>query len=266
MEKSSLEHFKICLINLIIENMVFGRVICSQINVLEWRKNCDYDLKNNLDVWRIFIPNCISVISDEIHLVNETELIKSQSFVQEEDKIRFLLGKIYLRKLLSNYLQIAPEEVLFSFTEFNKPFLAAYPNLNFNLSHSGDYIIIGLSNRWSVGVDVEVMNTKNDLFSMIYSTMSVVEIPSILNSDNPRPMFYKHWTRKEALLKGLGVGLIDDLKGYSVCDGLNFVPSELFNFTSTLNIRNFVMDEEYSVSIAYDTAIRVIRFYESGND
>ncbi|REG76919.1 4'-phosphopantetheinyl transferase family protein [Algoriphagus antarcticus] len=242
--------------------MVFGRIFCSQLNVLEWRKECDFELRNNLDVWRIFIPDFIGRITDEIHLVNDKELSKSDSFIQEEDKIRFLLGKIYLRKILSSYLKIAPEEVVFSFTEFNKPYLDAYPNLNFNLSHSGDYVIIGLSNRWSVGVDIEVMNTKNDLFSMIYNTMSVVEVPSILNSDTPRLMFYKHWTRKEALLKGVGIGLIDDLKGFSVCDGFNFVPSELSNFTSTLNVRNFIMDDEYSVSIAYDTTIRVIRFYE----
>jgi len=246
--------------------MILGRIFCSQIKVMEWRNQYDFDLRNNLDVWRIYIPDFIDKINDEIHILNDEEIDKSAAFVQEADKLRFLIGKIYLKKLLANYLNIHPKEVGFSFNEHKKPFLTKLPSLNFNVSHSGDFVVIGFSNRWLVGVDVEVMNTNVDLYSMIYSTMSSVEVHTILNSESPREMFYNHWTRKEALLKCVGIGLTDSLQDFSVCDGLNLVPSDLASFVSTWNIRNFVMNDKYSVSVAYDASIRVIRFYELSND
>lgn len=242
--------------------MVYSRILCSQIKVLEWRNECDFQLQNNLDIWRIYIPHHINQMEHEIHLLDERELLKSKSFVQEIDRNRFLIGKIYLRKLIANYLEINPKNIEFKNLEFNKPVLANHSNLEFNISHSGDYVILGFAKRWSLGVDIELMDSKVDLYNLIYNTMSGVEVSLILGSESPREIFYKHWTRKEALLKGIGIGLTDRLKDINCCDGKNLVPSALSSFATSWDIRNFVMNDQYSVSIAYDAAIRVLRFYE----
>lgn len=244
--------------------MILGRVFCSQIKVMEWRKECDFEIQNYLDVWRVCVSDFVYTIKENMHLLNDTEVVRSESYVQEADRNRYLIGRIYLRKLIASYLKVDPKEVCFSFLEFNKPVLTTYSNFKFNISHSGDYLIIGFANRWSVGVDIELMNTKVDLYNLIYNTMSSVEVRSILNSGFPREIFYKHWTRKEALLKGVGVGLTDRLKDINCCDGLNFVPSDLSSFATSWKVRNFIMDDSYTVSIAHDTAIRVLRFYELG--
>ncbi|WP_192349521.1 4'-phosphopantetheinyl transferase superfamily protein [Algoriphagus sp. Y33] len=242
--------------------MVLGRAYCSQINVLEWRNECDFNLQKNLDIWRIYIPDFIDKIEQNRWLLTAAELSKSEAFLHEEDRNRFLLGKIFLRKIIAKYLKIADQEVGFDYLEFKKPVLPTGYSLNFNISHSGDYIVFGFANRHPVGVDVELMDSKVDLYNLIYTSMSSVEISSILNSEFPRDIFYKHWTRKEALLKGVGIGLTDRLMDINVCDGLNFVPSEISGFTSTWSIRNFIMDDVYSVSLACDSAVRVVRFYE----
>lgn len=241
--------------------MVFGRNLCSEIKVLEWRNKCDFLLENNLDVWRVFVPDFISKINQEKGVLNSEEMARSETFLSDDDRNRYLIGKIYLRKLLANYLNLKPEELQFSVKKFKKPCLVNNPVLNFNISHSGNYVMFGLSNRWAVGIDIELMNTKDDLYSMLQNTMSSVEAHAILSSDSPRDVFYKHWTRKESLLKCIGVGLIDNIKDFNVCDGPNIIPSDLFSFTSTLNVRDFTMDR-YAVSVAYDSSIRVIRFYE----
>jgi 4'-phosphopantetheinyl transferase len=246
--------------------MILGKVYCSPINVLEWRDACDFELNYNLDIWRIHIPDFLEKIEENKYLIKPDEQSKSEAFAHEDDRNRFLLGKIYLRKLLAKYLKISSQDIEFDFLEFNKPILSAFPNMNFNISHSGDYIVLGFANRRSVGVDIELIESKLDLYNLIYSTMSSVEVSSILNSESPRAIFYKHWTRKEALLKSVGIGLTDRLKDISVCDGLNFVPSDLSSFASIWNIRNFTMDEGYSVSVACDAAIRVVRFYELDGD
>ncbi|WP_296700649.1 4'-phosphopantetheinyl transferase superfamily protein [Algoriphagus sp.] len=242
--------------------MVFSRILCSEIEVFEWRNECDFKLNNNLDIWRVYIPDYIKKINQEDYLLDDFELDKSNSFLREEDRNRYVLSKICLKKLIANYLKINPEDIEFRTLELNKPVLASHSNLEFNISHSGDFIIIGITKRFSLGVDIEFMDAKVDLYNLIYNTMSSLEVSSILNSGSPREMFYKHWTRKEALLKGIGIGLTDRLKDINCCDGKNLVPSDLSSFASSWDIRNFIMNDEYAVSLAYDTAIRVLRFYE----
>lgn len=242
--------------------MVFGRVFCSQIRLFEWSKECDYELNGHLHIWRINIVQVLFRIEAYAHLLTPEELVKSEGFVQQDDRNRFIIGRIYLRKLIEKYLKIPAEDVLFGFLEYKKPYLLNVPNFNFNISHSGDFLIIGISQRWALGVDVEVMNTNMDLYNLIYDTMSTAEIGSILNSSAPREVFYKHWTRKEALLKGVGIGLTDRLKEISCNDGLNLVPSELSSFASPWYVRSFSMENQYMVSIAHDAAIRVVRFYD----
>jgi len=242
--------------------MILGRIYCSEIKVLEWRKECDFNISNNIDVWRIYIPDFLDSIENNIHLLSEEEFERSMSFIQEADKNRFIIGKIFLKKLVANYLNIDPTEIVFNKLEFNKPELESYSDFKFNISHSGDFIIFGFANRWSLGVDIEFMDTKIDLYNLIYNTMSSVEISSILNSGFPREMFFKYWTRKEALLKGIGVGVTDRLKDISACDGRNLIPSDLSSFASSWEIRNFLINDSYSVSIAFDAAIRIMRFFE----
>lgn len=245
------------------QTMVLGRVICDKIKVLEWNKVCDFNLLNNFDLWRVHIPDHLGSLETDIDLLLEEERVKSESFTTDEDRNRYVLGKIYVRKLIANYLKTEPHNLGFKYSERQKPILENYPMVNFNVSHSGDYIIIGFANKWSVGVDIELMNPHVDLYDFIINCMSTTEVSAILNSEIPRQMFYKYWTRKEALLKGVGIGLTDRLKDITCSDGLNLVPIEFSGFASPWKIWSFEMDDTYSVSIAHDSAIRVMRFYEA---
>ena len=242
--------------------MVLGRVICDKIKVLEWSKVCDYNLLNHFDLWRVYIPDHLESVTSDYDLLLKEEQEKSQAYAREEDRIRYVLGKIYLKKLLASYLKTDPYNLEFKYSDQQKPILENYPMVNFNISHSGDYIIIGFANKWSVGVDIELMTTHVDLYNMIINCMSSTEVSAILNSEMPRNMFYKYWTRKEALLKGIGIGLTDRLKDVNCSDGLNLVPIEFSGFASSWKVWSFEMEDSYSVSLAHDSAIRVMRFYE----
>lgn len=242
--------------------MVLGRVICDNIKVLEWSKVCDYNLLNHFDLWRVYIPDHLESAIKEFDLLHPEEQKKSESFVKDEDRNRFIISRIYVRKLLASYLKNQPGELKFKYSDQRKPSLEDYPMTNFNISHSGDYVVIGFANKWSVGVDVELMNPHVDLYNMIINCMSTIEVSVILNSEMPRQTFYKYWTRKESLLKGIGIGLTDRIKDINCNDGLNLVPIEFSGFASSWKVWSFEMEDLYSVSIAHDSAIRVVRFYE----
>jgi 4'-phosphopantetheinyl transferase len=242
--------------------MVLGRVICDKIKVLEWSKTCDFNLSNHFDLWRIHIPSHLNSLEEDIDLLMPEERLKSESIIKEEDKNRYILGKVFARKILANYLQTELHTLGFKYSDRQKPFLESYPMVNFNISHSGDYIIIGFAEKWSVGVDIELMKPHADLYDLIIDCMSTTEVSVILNSEMPRQTFYKYWTRKEALLKGIGVGATDRLKEINCSDGLNLVPIEFSGFASSWKVWSFEMEDSYSVSIAHDSAIRIMRFFE----
>lgn len=242
--------------------MILGRVVCDEIKVIEWRKPCDFKIDKHFDIWKIHIPDHLELLSTSYEGLHEDEKIKYDSYKNQDDQNRYVLSKYFLRELIGKYINIPPSEIEFQYSEFNKPRLKNNTNFNFNISHSKNYIIIGLGYNWTVGVDIEYMKSRIDLYDMIINCMSNSEISIILDSKYTRAMFFKFWTRKESLLKGIGIGLTDRIKDVTCIDGVNLVPYDLSSFVSHWKVWSFQLDNLYSVSIAHDSEIRVIRFYE----
>ncbi|MBR5394765.1 MAG: 4'-phosphopantetheinyl transferase superfamily protein [Bacteroidaceae bacterium] len=96
----------------------------------------------------------------------------------------------------------------FSFNEHGKPYLAEYPDIHFSISHCKEAVGCFISRR-PCGLDIErIRPVKEDL---IRHTMSPEEAESILSASCPDVVFTRLWTQKEAVLKLLGTGIIDDL-------------------------------------------------------
>ena len=96
----------------------------------------------------------------------------------------------------------------FSFNEHGKPYLAEYPDIHFSISHCKEAVGCFISRR-PCGLDIERIHpVKEDL---IRHTMSPEEAESILSASCPDVVFTCLWTQKEAVLKLLGTGIIDDL-------------------------------------------------------
>jgi len=63
----------------------------------------------------------------------------------------------YFAEVLASYLGIDPQEVRFNTGLHGKPQLAADTTLRFNLSHSGDLMLIAITHSREIGVDLEFM-------------------------------------------------------------------------------------------------------------
>ncbi len=102
-----------------------------------------------------------------------------------------------------------PEPPVFAFGEHGKPFLAEHPDLHFNLSHCLSAVACAVS-RSPVGIDIEsVRKARPDLVSR---TMNAAEAQRIFSSPDPDREFTVLWTRKEAVLKLSGRGIVDDMR------------------------------------------------------
>lgn len=147
--------------------------------------------------------------------LSDEERGRMARFLRAADQERFLAGRGLLRALLGSCLGMPPKVIHFATGPRGKPLLATGQGrpLHFNVSHSGDLVAIALSTTFEVGVDVEEEGRLSDwqpVADRILSPREKAEMDTVPDRDRPRA-FLNAWTRKEAILKATGEGLVDDL-------------------------------------------------------
>lgn len=181
----------------------------------------------------IYIGNGVSVI-DLMHKFTLIDYHKVNSFYLERDRqIAFaseLLKKYYLAKLLGK----APNDLQFITTKYGKLYLTNEDNYYFNISHSGQYIILAISNH-EIGIDIELGERilESEVMAMSKNFCDENEQKLIAGNKN---RFLKMWVKKEALMKYQGTGFMSeedtlfslDLNEYQCVGGVQIYFTELF--------------------------------------
>jgi 4'-phosphopantetheinyl transferase len=105
-----------------------------------------------------------------------------------------------------------------TFGRHGKPLLAGAHGLGFNLSHSGDFGLLAVGRAAHVGADVEEIVARGNVRDLARSVCSAEEQQSLDDVDvaGLLPAFLTCWTRKEAVLKALGTGLVLEPRGVNV--------------------------------------------------
>ena len=86
---------------------------------------------------------------------------------------------------------------------------------------------------------------------VLVHSFSEQEIELINSSGNRRQLFYKLWTRKEALIKASSKGIDDDLAKIPCLDGAHILSSRILNSEEEWFVSSFQPEDEYAGSIAY---------------
>lgn len=137
-------------------------------------------------------------------------LSRYHSYRFEEDSRRFLLGKMLLRYALDQLGLRHLELHQLNLSAENRPHFDS--PVDFSISHSGDYVACAISSTCRVGVDIEEM-VQQELkpYTLCWNQDELNAIEA-----NGLETFYDLWTRKEAVLKAAGTGLIDNLSSFGV--------------------------------------------------
>lgn len=151
-------------------------------------------------------------------LLTNEEQKKANHFRFNKDKTCFVIARAILRILLGNYLDQAPESIVFDAIKNGKPFVANEKNVQFNISHSEDCILLAFVKKNAVGIDVEYTKRPVEVETIARSFFSEEEASSLLALDKSyhKQAFYNCWTRKEAFIKALGNGLAFPLNQFVV--------------------------------------------------
>jgi 4'-phosphopantetheinyl transferase len=136
----------------------------------------------------------------------------SGPFRLDDARRRFVTARAALRKLLSKYLRIPPDEVAFDYDTTGKPRLkhsASPSDLQFNLAHSGEMALVAITRGCEVGVDVERLRNVHHWQEISDRFFHSNEVAAIRAQPLAEQLaaFMHCWTGKEAILKALGTGV-----------------------------------------------------------
>jgi 4'-phosphopantetheinyl transferase len=165
-----------------------------------------------LTVWRIGLDvDDRDAESVRPHL-SADELERLDGLRGSEVGRRWLISRGALREILGAELRIAPSSVRLGLGPHGRPHLdpgAHQTDLDFNLSHSGPLALVATARGVRIGIDVERLRPGSDplrVADRYFSAAEVAAVRAFPAADRPMA-FLRYWTGKEALAKGLGLGL-----------------------------------------------------------
>jgi 4'-phosphopantetheinyl transferase len=122
---------------------------------------------------------------------------------------RYVVTRSLVRMVLSDRLGVGARELQVSRTDTGKPVVSQ--GVHFNVSHSGDLILLALSDARSVGVDVERRREVQRVQAMTRRWLTETERAEVdrltARGASSSEAFLRVWSLKEAGLKALGVGI-----------------------------------------------------------
>jgi 4'-phosphopantetheinyl transferase len=176
---------------------------------------------------------------------------------------RFIAAHGILRLILSWYLDVAPETIVFGYSDHHKPFLLNNAlNIHFNLSHSEDYALYAVTRVGEIGVDVEKIRPDDDKADVAQRFFSASEKSALfaLPGEEQTTAFYRLWSGKEAIIKASGKGLSQPLASFSV--SFNLQPELIHVDGKKWHLYPFDIHPEFASACALAAPVSGISIYD----
>lgn len=164
-------------------------------------------LERDIHVWNVDLNCDRDRINELSQFLTEPERQRAAKFINPTHGDRWIVARGYLRQILGQYLDLNPAQIVFTLGEQGKPAVEGI-QLQFNLSHSRDRAVYGISAQDPVGIDIEYIHPlpAADLVERFFSPAERAIFHN-LPIDSQQAAFFHAWTQKEAYLKACGTGL-----------------------------------------------------------
>lgn len=160
--------------------------------------------------------------------ITHDEKIRADKFHFPEDRDTYISCHGLLRAVLSRKIGKNPSELVFYYDKNHKPGLVGN-QLYFNLTHVRGAFAFVISKYFYAGIDMENTDRSINIMPIINTFFSNEERNYILGSGiNAQEVFSMLWTRKEALLKAIGTGIINNLAQIKVSEKRNIIYCKAF--------------------------------------
>lgn len=229
--------------DLIKQNFYLPKLVSKAFDSID-HTNRDYDYIFKIDI----VSYYESIKNIYKQVLTPKEIDKALKFRKPDDFKRFVCARYGLRKILSSFVNVFPQNIVFNVCFNQKPYV---DDIKFNVSHCGDLVLIAVSQN-DVGIDIEFNKRDFEFKSLLDLTFNQKEINLIENSVDSTSVFFWLWTRKEALLKATGEGIIDEMNQLSVLD------DNIFRLNKMHHLYSFEVNNEYIACFAASSVKNII--------
>lgn len=156
---------------------------------------------------KLYLAHIGDVVPEHLALLSPQRAEQARRYRMPADKKRCIAGGLLVRRFVGDTPVVAGAD--------GKP--RAQNGVCFNLSHSGDWVLLAVSGR-EVGCDIEAVR-QTDALRMGRVVYTDGEMALLRRSPDRLQTFFTLWTKKEALLKCMGSGFHRAAKTVDVCGG-----------------------------------------------
>lgn len=151
--------------------------------------------------------------------LDAAELLRAGRYRFEQDRLRFVARRVFLRRVLAKYLDVPPKRVRYK-DGHSWPELAQRTDLVFSTSHADGLAIVAVARDRRLGVDIERLRPVPEALELGRSLFARAEADHLeaTATHDRAAAFLRLWTRKEAYVKALRVGLSMPLDTFSVLE------------------------------------------------
>ena len=154
-------------------------------------------------------------------LFSPAELERAARMRFEVNRAEFLGARGIVRTTVAWHVGLAPQAIRFEGPRIEKPRLLdpACADIDVSVAHAGGRIACAFLHEGAIGVDIEALDRRiGDTLALAIRVLSPAEFEALDRSSRTDldRLFLRAWTRKEAVLKALGVGLSIPTDGFDV--------------------------------------------------
>lgn len=163
--------------------------------------------ENEVHIWVIRLDLDYDHKNYQKHL-NEIEKQTADNMQAQKIKKNHVVCHFATHEILSRYLNIALDSIPFTYSKFFKPFLLQNEKqVEFNLTHSSSIALLGVTKKFRIGIDIEKIkpiDNREDVEKLVFTNKERLWIAQQQIDQDEK--FYRLWTAKESLIKGIGEG------------------------------------------------------------
>lgn len=178
--------------------------------------------KDEVHVWTVDVVVHAQREDALAAVLERAERDRAARFHFVRDRIQYVVAHGTLRELLAAYAGTGPASLRFETGPWGKPALTPASDdgqsLAFSLSHSGERVLIAVARDRRVGVDVERWASDivyDELAAYCFSPAEQRALRALPPAQQQLG-FFACWSRKEAYLKALGIGVSQGLDHFDV--------------------------------------------------
>ena len=185
--------------------------------------------------------------------VPEERQVTIKRFIKIQDSLRTLTGEILTRCAIRERTKLANKEVVFAINKYGKPYVKNVENLQFNVSHSGEWVVCAVDTE-PIGIDIEIIKSIN--LKVAKRFFSQEEYRDFVSKDEngKTSYFYDLWTLKESYIKAVGRGLSIPLNTITIQLGRSGINIKNPPVEGDFYFKQYWIDDLYKLSVCSTSA------------